>query len=163
MNREKQYIGLDPGKEGAIVILQGDKVTKYTYPMIGTSKEYDIQAIRDIFLTFEGDNCHLVIENVHAIAGGSAKANWSFSRGKALLEVLAAAYDLPHTMVNPKAWQKIIHQGIPKMDTAKDMTLMAIKRLYPTVDLRKSERAKKPHDGIYDALAMAHYCKQVYG
>jgi hypothetical protein len=158
---EKQYIGLDPGKDGAIVILKGENVTKYTYPLIG--KEYDIQAIRDIFLTFEADNCHIVLENVHAIAGGSAKANWSFSRGKAILETLCVSYDLPFTMVNPKAWQKIVHQGIPKMDKAKDMTLLAIKRLYPTVDLRKNERCRKPHDGIYDALGMAHYCKINYG
>ena len=108
------------------------------------------------------DNCHVVIENVHAIAGGSAKANWSFSRGKTFLEVLCIAYDLPFTMVNPKAWQKVIHQGIPKQKEAKDMTLMAVKRLYPDVDLRKSERAKKPYDGIYDALAMAHYCKLTF-
>lgn len=156
------WIGCDPGKSGAIVTIQGDEVTKYLYPMIGTSTEYDIQGIRDIFKTFDKDNCHVVIENVHAIAGGSAKANWSFSRGKALLEVLCIAFDLPFTMVNPKAWQKLIHQGIPKME-AKDMTLMAIKRLYPEVDLRKSERAKKPHDGIYDALGMAHYAKMTYG
>lgn len=152
---------MDPGKDGAIVVIQGDEVIKHIFPMIGN--EYDIHAFKSIFATFDKDNCHVIVEDVSPIPGGSAKANWSFSRGKTILEVLTIAYDLPFTMVRPKAWQKVVHQGIPRLDTAKQMTLLAVKRLYPDVDLRKTERSKKPHDGTYDALAMAHYCKVTYG
>lgn len=154
-----KYIGCDPGKDGGLVIINDEMelVFKSKFPMIGS--DYDIKAMDDLFKEISQESCHMVIEDVHAIAGGSAKANWSFSRGKAILEVLAIVNEIPFTMVKPKEWQKVIHQGIPKQAKAKDMTLMAIQRLYPDFDLRKSERSIKPDEGIYDALAMAHYCK----
>jgi hypothetical protein len=157
-----RYIGVDVGKDGAVVMIDeqatyGKEIMKFKFPMIG--KDYNIQRINSIFKNLSKEKCHMVIEDVHAIAGGSAKANWSFSRGKAILEVLAIVNEIPFTMVKPKEWQKVIHQGIPKQAKAKDMTLMAIQRLYPDFDLRKSERSIKPDEGIYDALAMAHYCK----
>lgn len=157
-----RYIGVDVGKDGALVMIDeeatyGEKVMKFKFPMIGT--DYDINRINNLFKNVSKEECHMVIEDVHAIGGGSAKANWSFSRGKAILEVLAVVNQIPFTMVKPKAWQKVVHQGIPKQGKAKDMTLMAVKRLYPEVDLRKNERCRTPDEGIYDALAMAHYCK----
>lgn len=152
------YVGVDVGKDGAIVIIKQDgSVYKKKFPMIGN--DYDIQELSTYFRAISQEECHMVIEDVHAIAGGSAKANWSFSRGKAILEVLATVHKIPFTMVKPKEWQKVVHQGIPKQAKAKDMTLMAVKRLYPDVDLRKNERCRTPDEGIYDALAMAHYCK----
>jgi hypothetical protein len=157
-----RYIGVDVGKDGALVMIDeeasyGEEIMKFKFPMIGT--DYDIQRLNNLFKNVSKEKCHMVIEDVHAIAGGSAKANWSFSRGKAILETLAIVNDIPFTMVKPKTWQKVIHEGIPKMPKAKDMTLMAVQRLYPNIDLRRNERCKKPDEGIYDALAMAHYCK----
>lgn len=94
--------------------------------------------------------------------------------------VVAAGY--PHTLVQPKKWQKEIYQGIPEirkppvmikkgkmagqmkkgnLDT-KAMSLLAAKRLFPTLDLRASERCKKAHDGIVDALLIAEYGARQY-
>jgi hypothetical protein len=155
------YVGIDVGKDGAMVIIEGDKISKYKFPMIGT--DYDIEALSDLFSLIDPKDSHTVIEDVHAIGGGSAKANWSFSRGKAILEVLAIVHRIPFTMVKPKVWQKVVHEGIPKQGKAKDMTLMGVKRLFPDVDLRKNERCRTPDDGIYDALGMAYYCKIKFG
>jgi hypothetical protein len=154
-----RYIGVDVGLNGALVVINEELevVEKHKFPMIGT--DYDIKGIEELFRSVSAESCHMVIEDVHAIGGGSAKANWSFSRGKTILEVLAITLNIPFTMVKPKAWQKIVHEGIPKQGKAKDMTLMAVKRLFPDVDLRKNERCRKPDDGIFDALAMAYYCK----
>ena len=155
----KYYAGCDVGKDGAIVIINEEMevVGKHKFPMIGD--DYDIIEMNKLFSAISQESCHMVIEDVHAIGGGSAKANWSFSRGKAILEVLAITNKIPFTMVKPKEWQKLVHQGIPKQGKAKDMTLMAVKRLFPDVDLRKNERCRKPDSGIFDALAMAYYCK----
>jgi hypothetical protein len=162
---EKQYIGFDPGKTGHGVMIQGNQVTKFRFPVIG--KEYDLQGMLDIFSNFDKTNCHVVIEDVKALQKPFQAGNWSLSRGKTILEVACMCYGLPHTLVHSKTWQKEIWQGVPQMkkdgatDT-KNMTLVAIKRLFPEMDLRVSERATKPDEGVVDALALAEYCRRKF-
>ena len=160
---EKQFIGFDPGKTGHGVMLQSGVITKFRFPLIG--KEYDIQGMLDIFRGFDKDNCHIVIEDVKALQGIMKAGNWYLSRGKTILEMACACYNLPHTLVHSKTWQKEIWQGIPMMkkggktDT-KAMSLLSIKRLFPEADLRVSDRGSVPDDGVVDALALAEYCRR---
>jgi hypothetical protein len=61
--------------------------------------------------------------------------------------------------VKPKEWQAV-HKDLPpeylKYD-AKDKSIAFCKLKYPDVNLVIGERAKKPHDGLADAICMAHY------
>lgn len=194
----KQYIGCDPGKTGQIVMIQNDTITKFKFPMIG--KEYDLQGMLEIFLPFRHD-CHVVIEDVKALQGLMQAGNWSLSEGKTILVMSCVALNLPYTLVHSKTWQKEIWQGVkvqqvntgkklksgaPKMKTlTKETSLLAIKRLFPSVDLREDvevkyyadtasnrklgrareevpRKAEKPHDGVVDALAMAEYCRRKF-
>ena len=161
----KQYIGMDPGKAGAIVVMKGDEITKHLFPVIG--KEYDLQGMLDIFMGFDPDNSHVVIEDVKALQGNMKAGNWSLSRGKTILEMGCACFDIPFTLVHSKTWQKEMWQGIPMMKKSgktdtKAMSLLAAKRLFPKFDLTKSDRASVPHDGIVDALLLAEYCRRKY-
>lgn len=154
----KMHVGIDPGKDGAFAIIQGDQITKTKFPMIGN--EYDIKAIMDIYAAFDPANCHVVLEDVKALQGPMKAGNWSLSRGKTIHEMCCLFYKIPFTMVHSKTWQKEIWQGIEKQANTKDTTLLAIKRLFPNEDLRKSSRSEKDHGGITDALAMAEYCRR---
>jgi hypothetical protein len=173
----KKFYACDPGKDGAIVMITEDKLNVITVPYPLIAGEYDLVALRNIFSKIDPSNAHMVIENVHAIAGGSAKANWSFSRGKTMLEVFCVAYDIPFTFVNPKVWQKETWEGISpikintgkktktgephyKVDT-KNTSLLACKRLFPNVNLIKPG-CRTPHEGIVDALLMAEYCRRKF-
>jgi hypothetical protein len=78
------------------------------------------------------------------------------------LEITGVSWEF----VQPKKWQKEIFEGMNeikntkgKRDTKK-MALMACQRMYPDVDLTPTERAKKPHDGIVDALLIAEYLRR---
>ena len=48
-----------------------------------------------------------------------------------------------------------------KLDT-KCMALLSQKRLYPSFNPLATERSKKPHEGIIDALCISHYLKNHY-
>jgi len=157
----KQYVAFDVGLQGAMVILQGDKVEKYLFPKI--DGDYDIHGMMDLFRKIDPNNSHTVIERVHTLFGMSAKANWSFSRGATILEMLAIFFDIPHSYATPKTWQKVVHEGFERQEDAKSTTLLAIQSLFPDEDLRKSSRAKKPFDGYYDTLGIAYYCRETFG
>jgi hypothetical protein len=173
-------IGIDPGKNGAIVFLQedGKVAVKHKMPTIG--KVLDINALKGI-LSIPYLDVHVFIEDVHAIYGSAAGATFEFGFVCGAIQGVVTALGLKHTLVQPKRWQKEIYQGIPeirkppitilkgkrtgqtikgKLDTKK-MSELAAKRLFPDVDLRASERCKIPHDGIVDALLIAEYGRRL--
>jgi hypothetical protein len=172
----KVYVGMDPGKLGAMTIMYPDGNIKILgFPIIG--KEYDLQEFKKIFMRMRF-NHHIIIEDVKALQGAMKAGNWSLSRGKTILEVMASCFDIPYTLVHSKTWQKEMWQGVPmqykptktasgrkKTDT-KAMSLIAAKRLFPDVDLRdpnrKTEKAMKIHDGAVDALLLAEYGRRKF-
>jgi len=174
----KYYIGLDVGKRGGIAVIdeRGNIMVRSTPQIAG---EIDVHALRDFLVSFEGE-IHCAIEDVHSIFGSSAKSNFQFGRSLGILEGMVIAYDFPFTKVQPKVWQKEMWSGISpvlintgkktkdgnikyKADT-KATSSLACKRLFPSIDLRdtnrKTDRSKKDHDGIIDALLIAEYIRR---
>lgn len=174
----KYYIGIDIGKSGAIVIQDQDGriVDKQTMPKIGT--ELDIHALNDILLSYPKEDMICAFEDLHAIFGSSAGSTFSFGHICGVTEALVIANHIPFIKVQAKVWQKEAFQGIPeirkpskinkngtevkgRLDT-KAMAEIASKRLFPSVDTRATERSKKVHDGIIDALLISWWIRKNY-
>lgn len=175
---DKIIIGIDPGKTGAIVAIQPgtpQKIQKWVIPTVGT--ELDIREMVEILFSYVSTTAHIYVEDVHAIFGSAAGATFTFGFVCGVIQGIVAASGLSYTLVQPKVWQKEIYQGIPEirkpsvkikkgkrigqmMKGAKDtkkMSLLAAKRLFPDVDLKRTPRCDNPHDGIVDALLIAEY------
>lgn len=174
--QNKLYVGVDPGKEGAIAAFDGKSYSIYKFPKIGN--EYDMPSIIQIFSQIISINdVHLILEDVKPMQMAKARGDWQLSRGKTLVEVLCHVYNIPFTMVSPKEWQKEMHIGVePVQDktnrkkkdgsyvykkNAKETSKLAAQRLFPDVDLRdpdrKSDKAYKLHDGVCDAILICEY------
>lgn len=159
---------IDVGKDGGLVILENDSVIyKTATPTIGD--QIDLSGIKDILARYDKKTLHIVVEDVHAIFGASAKSTFNFGWSLGILEGMLVGMELSYTKVKPKEWQKEMWQGIkPVIKTnskaidTKATSLLAAKRLFPSEDLRKSGRATKAHDGIVDALLMAEYCRRKF-
>jgi hypothetical protein len=170
-------VGVDPGKTGAIAILHpGLQVITHIIPLIGN--ELDLSALNVLLEYFTDEpNVHFFVEDVHAIFGSAAGATFNFGFVCGAIQMGVIGTRCPFTLIQPKTWQKVIYQGIPeirkpviqikvgkragqsipgRLDTKK-MSEIAAKRLFPTVDLRATNRCKKSHDGIVDALLIAEY------
>ena len=183
MENKKVYIGIDPGSAGAIVLIDSDRNVLEMMSTPKNGKEYDLQSIC-IFLNKLKNmkNVHAALEDVHAFQGSGATSNFNFGRGKMLWEMGLMAFKIPHTLVQPRKWQNVAWEGVTKtmvstsrkkkngesvkkVDT-KATSLTAVQRLYPDVDLRdpnrKTDRSKKPHDGVIDALLIAEYARRSF-
>lgn len=174
----KVFTAIDPGKSGGIssIYVKNGKIIKIEVgimPMLN-DEEYDLQKLRDIMEKISKYDSHVIIENVHSIYGASAKSNFQFGIGVGIVRTAVACFQIPYTLVQSKAWQKVCFQGVKviekkgiigegrgKIDT-KAMAAVAAARLYPKVNVLKSSRAKNPHDGIVDSLLMAHYGKLMF-
>lgn len=166
------WIGIDPGKDSFICHISDDIVSFDRIPMIGS--ETDLVALNAIISGLRPKGTysmlHAVLEDVHSIFGSSAKSNWEFGKINGVLEALLVANSIPYSKIQPKAWQKQLWEGVAiqktlgstgkeKTDTKK-MSLLAAQRLFPNVDLQKSERAKLPDHNKVDALLLAEYCRR---
>lgn len=172
-----QFIGIDPGLDGALVVIDFDGsekiVTSFVTPTInpkpkivkgkkksGGKRAYDLPEMRDLL---DRDPAHTfaMLEKsqampptLHGRPQGTA-SSFAIGVGYGVWQGLLTGLGISFEVVHPRRWQSVVCRQVAG-DT-KARALIAAKRLFPRLDLRKSERCTKAHDGIVDALLIAEY------
>lgn len=161
------YLGIDPGKGGGMAIINkwSGAQNSYTHvhvtPMIWAGKSIDIIAMADWIenIVDNVDDFVSCIEKVHAMPhqGVTSMFNFGFSTG--MIHGMLRSWGIPLHEVRPQDWKKDILHG-----TAKDKAAAAdfCRRVYPGVNLLATDRSRKPHSGIADALCIARYATLKY-
>lgn len=159
------FIGLDPGKDGAICLLDPSVDHPY-FISLNPDKHSASNVVNTLTAMLEySDDCAIALELVHSLGGMSAKSNFTFGgmfwRARTILDCLRITYEL----VTPKDWQQSV--GVPaKCDRDPDAQLKQIvadmaAKLYPTAALWGPRGGLK--DGRSDALMIAHYLRLKHG
>ncbi len=165
--KERVYMGIDPGKNGAIAMRAPDgKLYHWKMPLDGT----DVDAKKLLEIITEANNLFdlvIVLEDVHSVFGTSAKSNFQFGFACGVIRAVVVVSGVPFHPIQPKSWQKIIwsnddkiykpkkpEQKNPSIDT-KATSLKAAKRMFPGESFLATERSSVPHDGIVDAALIA--------
>lgn len=172
---EKIVIGIDPGSLGFLSCIMPngniefksinessvDALNKTLCEWINKASVYEWGVI-------------VVMEQVHAIFGSSAKATFSFGEIFGVLKGLIMANNIPYHLVQPKEWQSVIwvnsdivatikevqtKKGIVKRKeiNTKKTSMNAAKRLFPSIDFRRNVRCKNIDDNKVDSLLIAEY------
>lgn len=166
----KYYIGIDIGKEGAIVIANSTNNELDVYKMPKIKTEVDYVSLFEILSYFRKKDCHVVFEKLQGIFGTGKKATWSLAEQSGHINAFCIALNLPYTPVPPKQWQKEMFQGVRQIkkpsksgttmvNDTKAMALIVCKRIFPHLNLRPG-RLVNPHDGIVDAALLSAYCRR---
>ena len=169
----KTYIARDPARQGFITIRHDNGLFEFI-PIEGCN-------IHNLALKFQqlhiSKDVFAVMEEVHAIFGSSAKATFAFGEINGLLKGLLVATGIPYQLVQPKIWQKeiwinqdmvveykkVVVKGVEqnrKDVNTKQTSFNAAKRLFPDIDLRKSERCKNLDDNKCDSLLLCEYARR---
>ncbi len=166
----KAYIGIDIGKHGGICIMKPDKPIETKKIPLNKEGELDISIMYELLLNFAViyDQDLLVgFEKLTPLHFASKSANWSLALQAGAIEALCLAMRIPYRAIPPKEWQHKIFEKLPPIrqesgskDT-KFMALIAVKALYPDLDVTGGGRKKTPHDGIVDSILICHYTKEL--
>lgn len=156
----KYYIGIDPGKSGGIAVI--DSTSIYVTPMIFDGKMIDFGKMAQwikIHSMLKEYGVLAVIEKVGAMPkqGVVSMFNFGVSTG-GMLGVLGAL-EIPTMQVTPQTWKKFT---LANTDKSKEAAITFCTMRYPHVNLYATEKSKKPHSGICDALCIAHYAYYNY-
>lgn len=169
----RTYIGIDPGSKGFITIRYEDGAFKFI-PLEGC--DFHMLSI-ELMTLKETHDTFAIMEEVHAVFGSSAKATFAFGEINGILKGLLIATGIPYQLIQPKLWQKEIWinqdivaeykkltvKGVEqtrKEVNTKQTSYNAAKRLFPNIDLRKSERCKSFDDNKVDSLLICEYARR---
>lgn len=141
------YIGIDPGKDGAMAFISDVAKDIIILP-------FDEVSYRGALKNFSPENSRAILEHVNAMPGQGVTSMFTFGEGFGYLKGLLEAYGIPYELVRPQKWKKEF--GI----SGKNQSIEVCKRLFPGVNLKKTDRCKKDHDGMAEALLMALYARR---
>lgn len=142
------FIGIDPGKGGAIAVISDDKTVVAT-------ATFSEEAYRDII----SDNkiSSAVVEDVHAMPKQGVTSMFNFGYNKGWIMGLLYANSISVELVSPQKWKKAF-----SLNGEKQKSIERAKQLFPCVNLLATPRCKKAHDGLAEALLMAEYARRIY-
>lgn len=170
---QRVYLGIDVGSKGFLTLNTGTELRFYS---IADNDAYQLSNIlHDIKAEFQNVVC--AMEEIHAIFGSSAKATFAFGEINGLLKGLLIANKIPYHLVAPKKWQSEIWDNKDMVVSYKTVTIKgkqvskkevntkqtsfnAAKRIFPAVDLRKTERCKNLDDNKCDSLLISEYARR---
>ena len=142
------YMSFDPGKDGAAAFLwNGESL------VVPFDKKTYIDVVKS-FLN-KGFEAKAVVEHVGAMPGQGCVSMFNFGTSFGWLQGMLEALGVSYELVRPAKWKKEF-----SCTSDKNTSIEVAKRLFPDVDLRRTERCTKAHDGKAEALLMAEYCRR---
>ena len=145
------YIGIDPGKKGAMAIIKPSGIEICAY----SEAAYN-DALTAVATLAEGVRCCL--EHVGAMPGQGVTSMFSFGDNFGFIRGLLTAHGVPYELVRPQKWKKEY-----SITADKNSAIAVCSRLFPDVSLLPTSRCKKPSDGYAEALLMAEYARRHMG
>lgn len=101
----KRYIGIDPGKNGGIAVMQEDGEMLCVEKMPQTPQ--DLLSLLDEFK--ESSIC--VLERVGGMPGNGGSAMFNFGKGYGHIQMALIALGIPCEEVTPNKWEKSFQLG----------------------------------------------------
>lgn len=146
--KQKAWIGIDPGKTGALALITEDSQLVESWPGDATSAADLLTSWR-----MEYRLELAALECVHSMPGQGVKSMFTFGQNFGQWQGILAALSIPHMQPRPQDWQKGLVKTSDGADT-KTRSLAVARRLFPDVDLSR----KKDH-GKADALLLAWWAR----
>lgn len=143
------YIGIDPGKSGALALI--DDCGKVAVTVFDEEEYCDILGAP----WYSYENCIACLEHVGAMPGQGVTSMFSFGENFGFIQGLLKANGIPYELVRPQKWKKEF-----SITKDKNTSIEVCKRLFPKVSLLPTERCRKDHDGMAEALLMAEYARR---
>lgn len=141
------YIGIDPGKDGALALIRESGAVELV--------PFSPEDYRTALFQIQGSECRCCLERVGAMPKQGVTSMFRFGENFGFIQGLLTAYSIPFELVTPQKWKKEF-----QITGDKNSSVTVCKRLFPAVSLRRTDRCKKDHDGLAEALLMAEYARR---
>ena len=142
------YIGIDPGKTGAIAIIFGGMDETVLVP-------FDEQDYINTLRNLEGQKVKACLEHVTAMPKQGVTSMFNFGQNFGYIKGLLEAFSIPYELVRPQKWKREF-----SITGDKNSSIEVCKRLFPGVSLLRTDRCRKDDNNMAEALLMAEYARR---
>ena len=150
------YIGIDPGKKGGYAMIVDDPKSSYVkaYPWDDAAFA---EEMRGIGLKLENPRGCVVaaVEQVNAMPGQGVTSMFSFGKSYGYILGVLTALNIPFQTVRPHEWKKAFG-----LNSSKTKSIEVCHRLFPEIDLKRTDRCRTESDGIAEAALITLYAKR---
>ena len=147
----KTYIGIDPGKSGALAVIEenGD-IRVHVWPFNSVKYAEVLTHLASV-----RDEIKCCVEKVGAMPGQGVVSMFNFGHNFGFIEGLLLGNWIPYQLVPPQTWKKEF-----SLSSDKTKSIEVCQKLFPNVSLMATERSRKPNDGMAEAILMAEYARR---
>jgi crossover junction endodeoxyribonuclease RuvC len=152
-----KVIGIDPGLNGAIAVLQDNKVKEiFDVPVMPEGKKNKrqlnsaqlVKLLKDIIS--DSEEVVVIVENVSAMPGQGVTSMFNFGQTFGAIKGICAALGLPIFFVRPAKWKK--HFDL--INSSKDASRTKAIEMYPSLS---DQLSKKKDVNKSDAILIARF------
>lgn len=143
------YIGIDPGKAGGYAWIWDGDVRVHPWD--------DQNFVQDMhMLSLCADKPIAAVEKVGAMSHQGVKSMFSFGKSAGFIEGVLTAYGIGYQLVPPATWKRTFSL----IGKDKKASIETCKKLFPGLDLRRTERCRTESDGEAESLLLAEYARR---
>ena len=146
------YMGIDPGKSGAITVMNQLSDNGKIYI---DSKPFDEEVLINICKELCGGEVKCCLEKVNAMPGQGVTSMFNFGQNFGFIQGVLKSFGIPFQLVPPQKWKKEF-----SVTSNKNTSIDCARRLFPNISLKRTERCKKDDDGIAESMLMAEYARR---
>lgn len=148
------FVGIDPGKSGALAVLNTDDNRKVLdYRLV----EFNETDYINTLYKYTDETIVCCLEKVGAMPKQGVVSMFNFGMNFGFIQGILSTLKIPYELVTPNKWKKEF-----SVTSDKNTSIQVAKRLFPEVNLKRTERCKKDHDGFAEALLMAEYARRKF-
>lgn len=146
------FIGIDPGKTGGIAFIDAETGLAATAPYS------DMELIQLCSGNHKLVRCVCCLEKVGARPGQGVTSMFNFGQSVGYIKGVLESFGIAYQEITPQRWKAEFG-----LNSNKAASVEVCRKLFPNVSLLASERCRKPHDGMAEALLMAEYARRKFG
>ena len=152
-----KIIGIDPGLQGAIAILENNKVINlFEMPTMSEGKKNKKQLNSALLVKLLKENIStneevsVIVEQVNAMPGQGVTSMFNFGQTFGAIKGICASLELPIFFVRPSKWKK----HFELINASKDSSRTKAIEMYPKLS---NQLAKKKDVNKSDAILIARF------
>ena len=143
------YIGVDPGKAGGYAWIWDGAVTVRPW-----DDEFFVDEMRDIAAM--PNRKMAAVETVGAMPGQGVTSMFNFGKNAGYIEGVLTALGIPYQLVPPAKRKK----EFSLIGKDKQASIITCRKLFPELDLKRTERCRTDSDGKAEATLLAEYARR---
>jgi crossover junction endodeoxyribonuclease RuvC len=153
-------IGIDPGAKGGYAVISKSETGQavFAYPWDDTFFAVEMNALKMNALKPGGDII-AAVEKVGSMPHDSHKAAFNFGHSLGYIEGVLTALGIPYQLVPPAKWKK----EFSLIGKDKKASIATCHKLFPELDLKRTERCRTDSDGKAEATLLAEYARRHFG